>query len=80
MMALHTLSIGYKFWLRTFVTEDGVFFSSSSKGPISRCSGCTTAVGLLCNPKWFIQHKFINPVPLTKRHRSFNEAVLISFG
>jgi hypothetical protein len=66
------------------VCEDSTFFffysSSASKAPISKRSGCTAALGLLCSPKYFIQHKFINPVPPMKRHKSFKEAMLISFG
>jgi len=55
-------------------------FSSSSLGPVSLCPGCTSALCLLCNPKYSNQYKFNNPVPLIKRHRSLTEAVLISFG
>jgi hypothetical protein len=42
------------------------------------CPRCTSALGLLCSPKHFIQHRFTNPVPLIKRQRSLTEAVLIS--
>ena len=53
---------------------------SSSLGPVSLCPGCTSALGLLCNPKYSNQYRLNNPVPLIKRHRSLTEAVLISFG
>jgi hypothetical protein len=51
-----------------------------SVGPVSRCPGSTSALGLLCSPKHSIQHRFNNPVPLIKGQRSLTEAVLISFG
>jgi hypothetical protein len=55
------------------------FFSSSSIGPVSLCPGCASALGLLYNPKYSIQHRFNSPVRI-KRQRSLTEAVLISFG
>ena len=54
--------------------------SSSSLGPVTLCPRCTSALGLLCNPKYSNQYTFNNPLPLIKRHRSLTEAVLISFG
>jgi hypothetical protein len=60
--------------------EDRSSSSSSFQGPVGRSSGCPAAWDLLCSPKYSILHWFISPVPLTKRHRSFNEAMLISFG
>ena len=48
--------------------------------PISLCPGCTSALGLLYNPKYSNQYRLSNPVSLIKRQRSLNEAVLISFG
>jgi hypothetical protein len=54
--------------------------SSSSSGPVSLFRGCTSALGLLCNPKYSNQYRFSNRVPLIKRHRSLTEAVLTSFG
>jgi len=57
----------------------GVWLSSSSYS-VSLYSGCTSALGLLCDPKYSNQYRFNNPVPLINRHRSLTEAVLISFG
>jgi hypothetical protein len=56
------------------------FFFFFFIGPVSLCSGRTTVVGLLYSPKYFIQHRFNNPVPLIKRQRSLTEAVHMSFG
>jgi len=47
--------------------------SSFPLGPVSLWPGCTSALGLLCNPKYSNQCRFSNPVPLS-------EAVLTSFG
>jgi hypothetical protein len=52
----------------------------SSLGSVRLCPGCTTALGLLCNPKYSNQHRSNSPVPLMKRQGSYIEAVLISFG
>jgi hypothetical protein len=50
-------------------------------GPISmNAPVSTTAIGLLCNPKYCIQPKFHNPVPRMKRQRSLTEAVRMSVG
>jgi len=38
--------------------------SFSSLGPVSLCPRCTSALGLLCNPKYSNQYRFNNPVPL----------------
>jgi hypothetical protein len=64
--------------------QDGMDKHSSyyyySLGPISLCHGCTSALGLLCNPKYSNQYIFSNAVPLIKRYRSLTETVLIYFG
>jgi hypothetical protein len=49
-------------------------------GPVSSCPGCTSALGLLYNPKYSNQYRFNNTVLHIKRHRSLTEAVLVSFG
>jgi hypothetical protein len=49
-------------------------------GPVSMIAPVSTAaVGLLCNPKYCIQHRFHNPMPRMKRQRSLTEAVRMSF-
>jgi hypothetical protein len=53
--------------------------SSSSSGPLSLCRKCTSALGLLCNPKYSHQYRFHKPAPLIKRHRSLTEAALYIF-
>ena len=50
------------------------------QGPVRLRSGCTVALGLMCSPKYSIQHRFSNPVPRMKRQSSLTEAVLMSFG
>jgi hypothetical protein len=60
--------------------EQFFFVFSFLKGPVSRSSRCTAALRLLCSPKYSIQHWFINPMPLMKRDRYFNETMLITFG
>jgi hypothetical protein len=52
-----------------------------SLGPVSINSPVSAAaVGLLCNPKYYIQPRFSNPVPRMKRQRSLAEAVRMSVG
>jgi hypothetical protein len=53
--------------------------SSSSLGSVSLCPGCTSALGLLWNPKYSNQYRFNNPVLLIKKQRSLTEGVLIAF-
>ena len=75
------LSLPFVRWIRTFVHFFSSFSSSSFfLGPVSLCSRCTTAVGVLYSPKHSIQHRFNNPVLLIKRQRSLTKAVLMSFG
>jgi len=69
--------------LLLFFFSSSFFFPSSSSsyssslGPVTLCPGCTSALGLLCNPKYSTQYRLNNPVPLIKRQRSLTEAVLI---
>ena len=38
----------------------------SSSGPVSLCPGCTSTLGLLCNPKYSNECRINNPVPLMR--------------
>jgi hypothetical protein len=56
-------------------------YSSSSLGSISIISTVSTsALGLMCDHKYSIQHRFSSPVPLMKTQRTLTEVVLKSFG
>jgi hypothetical protein len=57
-----------------------VFFFFSL-GPVRiTAMACTAALGLLCNPKYYIQLSFCSPVPRMRRQRSLTEAVRMSVG
>ena len=83
-MSLLSFCVSMPFMLEQLITtttnQSPFFFFFFFLGPVSLCSGCTTAVGLLYSLKHSIQHTFNNPVPLIKRQRSLTEAVLMSFG
>jgi hypothetical protein len=54
------------------------FFFFFSRFRQDNCPGCTSALCLMRDPKYSIQHRFSRPVPLLKRQGSFTEVVLIS--